>query len=632
MVSDNTPQRGNRPADYKKDMPDMRKEKMRVKAWRQRIQRAGELLNLDDRAKAADRADEYLRGTHEAKNHKAVYYDYLRPLLEDSYRRTLPDLPDPSAEARSAVAMPFEQMAKELLTVSMTTRAAGVLETCDTLQWDDGRSGRAFAKTVWSVDSEPATQADTDDPVQLAIEIDRVEAEHINIATAQVTESDIDSVHLDIHQGYLEQGTPDAEVIAAHMQEHIAQMTVITIERPVLERVPWNRFVYDMDVSWDRRKWEVEDRSESVRDLLDLGCKNLNDENCHAEVKEGESPELPWEDRTVRVFHIHDRDKNRYYIIAKDGPEEGLFLLDTEWPYGAIDIYIPLEFRSWKPEDGYGNPTIVRCLPMLDRHAVVDFHIDRHVAMHSDYKIIGPKGAASKDTKAGLNNPDQRFVEASVEFIAGFKESKPPPIPSTLLEQWERLMAGLRHEVGADAQDTGAPNPHQVSATESAERGAARDTRSNRRHTTIGNFLEQVGLNFLALYKKFATKNVLVRILGPNGADYQTINPTEIPAEIEVYLDVQSVTEESKAQKMALADKYIAFLMQSELRVNWQEMNTYYAEITDVRHPERFVIEFAPTDPAFAGEPLQQSGNIQNQSAPIRSPESTAPDRGQLIS
>ncbi len=132
--------------------------------------------------------------------------------------------------------------------------------------------------------------------------------------------------------------------------------------------------------------------------------------------------------------------------------------------------------------------------------------------------------------------------------------------------------------------------------------------------------------------KKFATKNVLVRILGPNGADYQTINPTEIPAEIEVYLDVQSVTEESKAQKMALADKYIAFLMQSELRVNWQEMNTYYAEITDVRHPERFVIEFAPTDPAFAGEPLQQSGNIQNQSAPIRSPESTAPDRGQLIS
>ncbi len=624
--------KGNRPSDYKDDAPDLTIERNEVKAWKYSIARAQVAHAIYQRAVDADKGDKYLDGTKKVKNGKVVYHNYLTPLLEDVNRATLPTVPEPRVEARNQAAELFEDMARELLGVSMGSEYCDVLNTCRNLQWDDHRSGEAIAKTAWEVAYDPDKPAETMDLDRIALEVERAEEEHQDVLTMKVAESDIDYVHIETHTPLLEmyeEGSPEQQGIIEHIAHHEAQEVVIRRERPVLKRVPWYRFARDPDVPWDERGWEAELKSEKISDLVAWGYKNVNSQNLPPEVREGETGEMPYEFRAARIWEIHDRKTGQKFVISADGPDEGLFLKKAKWLYGSMDIYLKLSTRPWREESGYGLATIQLCLGVLDRLAEADFNIDRHVTEHANYQTVWPQMAGADKVKAQRSDPNRRHIDAPAEIVVGMKDIQPPPIPDTLLQQWQRLMDALRHIVGSDVQDTGAPHPHQISATESAERGQSKAERADDRQRIFADFLGNVAKNFLTLYKKFATQSVLVRIMGSKGPEYKTINPTEIPDELDIYLDVQAETDAKRAENQALADKYVQFLLGSGLPVDIIEVNDWYGRRLGLRKPSRFLLQAAPgpgQEQAVPIDAAQPSGGT----APPQGDRGYAPPREQL--
>ncbi len=615
--------RGNRPKDFKEDRPDLTTEHARVKAWRDVISRARAQLDLQKRSEDAEKGDEYLSVKAVTRNEKKVYQNYLGPLLEDVNRSTLPTVPQPRVEARNRAAEAFEEQARELLNLTMGSDYADVLNTCRELQWDDHRSGCSFAKTVWEVDFDADQPAVTRDPNQLGVQVEQAEEENQNIILAQVNETDVDYIHMAIHGELLVATADPEEVLAAqnHVAEHAAQQAVIKRERPVLKRVPWYKFVYDDDVPWKERGWETEQKSERIQDMLDWGFKNINESNVKAELKEGETGSIPYEMLTAKVWYIHDRRTGELLVISAEGPDEGLFLYRGKWPYGPIDIYLKMVSRPWKGEDAHGLSTIQMALPILERLGDMDYFIDRHVSTHAQYQTLWPQFAGIDKVKAQRNDPNVRDIDAPPEIAGGFKEIKPPPIPQGDLDQWSRLMSSLRHLVGSDVQDTGGSHPHQISATESAERGEAKASRTEDRQRIMADFLGLVARNFLLLYKKFATMGVLVKIMGPMGADYKNINPAEIPAELDVYLDIRAETDAGKAENQALSDKYLVYLLGSELPVNRLRVNDWYGRRCGLRRPSQFLLPL-PQGPenieAAQGQPAQPGSQQAGQPQPAQ--------------
>jgi len=593
MAEDKRDIQGNKPGEYQVSHPLLRQERDQARHWKARFKRAFVQLDMPKRLDKAETGDQYLEGTKTVKkSDKFVYYNYLLPLLEDGHRASLPDTPEPRVEARHERAEAFEDHAQQILSLVLGSDYSGALAALRELQWDDDRSGIGIVATEWEVDYTPATPAETTDPGQQAIEVERATAENADIARAQVAEADIDFIHIGVHRELLDQleasGDPAYWQVQQHVEEHEARMLEVKRERVHLRRVPWYMFLYDTDVPWEKRGWEAEQRSERIIDLLNRGWKNINPENLTPEVRDFET-DLAWEDCTAKVWHIHDRLTGRYLAMPADGPEDPLFLFQGPWPYKNVDTYQRLVLRPWKAERGYGMPTVQICLPLLDRLAHIDFHINRHVETHADYKLGGPAVADEDKIKAGLNNPNQRFVFAGPpEAWAMMKEMKPPPIPDSLLQQWDRAMGGLRHVVGADLQDTGAPMPHQISATESRNRGESRDTRADDKQRTMAHFLAGVAKNTLALYRQFGSQALMIRLTGEPG--YYPLNPADIPEELEVLMDVLALTDAARAQKAQEADQYVQFLASTPLPVDWAKVNQWYAAQRGVRRPEQFIL------------------------------------------
>lgn len=619
--------KGNRPGEYKRPEDVGRRiEAMLVQMWRRRITRAADVLGIAARVKDAKAGDEYLEGKAVAKNDRVIYYRYLLPLLEEAHRKTLPAVPGPQAEPRTEEAntpigtepvigpdgapqtVPagptWAELAQELIDLCFNSPYADVPEVMEDMQWDDARGGVAFLKTQWHIEAEPAEVVPEMDDERQALAVQQAEAENEDPARAAIAASDIDYIHVDVHGEAIDSvrmmhllqeaqagvpvpEPPELAALVAHVEDHQSRMVMVKRERPTVERVPWFLFVYDPDVPWRKRAWECEERSIRIGELLRMGCRNVNAQNLPAEQKPGEGM-LPYEDRTGRVYDIHDRDAGMRYIIPVAGPEDGAFLLKERWRWGSIDVYQPFVTRPYKPGQLVGIPSIQACIPILDKLARVDFYINRHVESHASYKVGLPEGTDSR-VNGAMNDPDRRFFPVTPKMAAmGKMEWAPPPIPATLLEQRGNLIGELRRILGIDAQDTGAPQPHQITATESYNRAEAKQDRKHDRQERMGNLLARVAKNFLHLYKRFASQEVMARVLGPEGATFHRFNPADIPDDLDVYFDIQAETEDQKAQTDAKWEQIIQTAARIPVPINWQEMWEAYLTAKGIRHPERF--------------------------------------------
>jgi len=521
----------------------------------------------------------------------------------------------------------WAELAQELVDLCFNSTGSEVPDVLDQLQWDDDRGGLAVLKTIWQVDAERAEPLLETDDDRAALAVEQAEAENMDPVRAAIQASDIDYIHITIHRDAIDglrvqtltsmqEEPPELAALVAHLNEHEARMVVIKRERATVERVPWWRYVYDPDVPWSKRGWESEERSIRIDDLLSMGCRNVNPENVKPEEKSGEA-DLPYEDKTARVFDIHDRREGKRFIIAAEGPEDGLFLLKEKWIWGGIDIYQPFVTRPYKPDQLHGIASIQACLPILDQLAEVDFSIARHVETHASYKKGLPKGT-DPSIKSQLKNPDTMFFDVDAKMAAmGNVDYAPPPIPVTLLQQRDTLIGELRRMLGIDAQDTGAPQQQETTATESFHRAQVKEEKKDDRQGKMGHLLSRIARNFLMLYKKFASQKVMVRVLGPEGARFYRVAPGDIPDDLDAYFDIQSQTESEKAETRAKWQQILTVAGSIPVAMDWQEIWEGFLRAMGIRHPERYRAEMGDMQGAQTGQMPGAPGVPGDQTIPF---------------
>ncbi len=610
---------GRREREYKVDWEDepSRSQKRTVKFLRDRISRAFDRLDLGVRGKDRDEAYRYILGqkTHQGKK---VYLNYLLPILEERHRQTIPRIPTPDLEGRSEESELVAEKCENLLDSLFTSPSTNISTILEELQWDDDTFQNGIAKIVWDLTYDKPNDLATLDSDLLAIQVERALSENDDPLSASITESDNDAAHLPVHEdGLSEVSGQELTALRDHIQEHEGRAIVVKKEMPRLERVPSGRFAYDPDVPWIERKWEAELRSVLVRDLFKAGYKNVNKENVPPEMLPEEG-RVRYADLTARVWYLHDRREEKLYVFSADGPDEGYLLHQGPWPYDGpenIEVYYSYVTRPALPGFANGVATALAALPIIEELAIVDYKIQRHVDMHGDYKMLFPKGAASSAAKAALKDPNARSVELAPESLAGMKEYKPPPIPDTLLAQSQRLLDGLRAIAGVDLQDTGQPNPHQISATESASRSIKGENRKAGRQRTMGNLLAWISLTYLALFRKFGTQGIIVRAVRPEGTRYEPLNPEDIPADLEVFIDVEGESEIGRADKIAAFRGFAEFIMQSQEPVNTRKLAEDYGKLAGIKRPEKYRILQEPVGPqniqpisGTPGVPKMESG------------------------
>ena len=597
--------RGSNLAGYRENAAPRDLETQEVLMWRERIDRASALLRFQDRLQDAVEGDRYLDGTKEAKNGHVIYLRHLLPILEDLHSRTLPNIPEPTVEARSEQGELFEDQVREFLRRKFDQAREHDTIATGEMQWDDARMGCFIGKVEWEeAYQEPDGQVEEADALRLDIETEKALVENEDPLAARVTDSDLDDTHIEVHEAGLTEldlYDPAFEALDMHIVEHRAQTMVILRQDASLKRIATVKYVYDPDVPWEDRPWEAELVSMKIRDLQEQGFKNLSPENLPMEHLPAQSGKPAFEDMTARVWFIHDRETGKQLVIPADGPKEGRFLRRRRWAYrddrGDIDIYKLMSFRPWRSErteqnrdqiQSWGTATIQQCIPILERLAHVDFNIDRHVKDHASYMSLYPNNVDTSKMKQAFNDPDRKHAGVPIQALAMWKEYAPPPIPSTLLEQRASLFNQLHKAAGLDAQDVGQEHAHQITATESATRGEASQQRKNTRQETMATFLSWVAETKLRLYHRFGQLATAIKTMGPDGATFADVFPGALPTDFSFLLDVSAETDEAQAADVLKAEKFFTAMMTSQIPADHQKLIEWYGKKLGVKRPEQF--------------------------------------------
>jgi len=147
----------------------------------------------------------------------------------------------------------------------------------------------------------------------------------------------------------------------------------------------------------------------------------------------------------------------------------------------------------------------------------------------------------------------------------------------------------LRNLTGGDPQDTGADHDHTITATESARRSNMSDQRITDKQEVLGDRLGDIAKIILALTKAFKVKGIPTRTVGAVGTEFETVDPADLPSDIDVMVDLRAETESARAMEYAAVKDWgeFAVAMQYPLVGN-PEFVEYAGRKAGIRRPERF--------------------------------------------
>lgn len=604
----------------------------KVTIWRQRIKDAQKELLMPGRIENAQETDSYLSGSKNKpiKGPKKtvvsrVYLNYMLPLLEELHRTSLPDVPEPIVEASTKGSANKERQVQQFLNLMFDRQASEITNEIKAGQWDDDKMGIMVFRCDWKQTSVDATVPDASEE-NITIQRERAREENANTLDMIISASDLDIVHIPEHEAFLATLTPDLPEfrdISNHISAHRGRLRTVIHEGVRFERVRPDWYVYQPKVKWEDRGWEAEMKSARVKFLQANGYRNVNPQNAPPEKT---NTAIPFEDTTVLIWEIHDRLNNMEYVIAADGPTDpdGQFLMERPWRYGGLDIYKRWMFHNISPEESWGEPLGHVLIPILERLAVVDYYIERHVENHPCPKVIGPGGAAANKIKKGMKDPNQMYIGVSDEVAGRIQVVDPPRLPDSLTQYRNMLMNELRRAVGLDAQDVGAAYPHQISATESNTRSKESGGRINDRQKVIAEILSWIGKMFLKLYRDMAVLGVEVKVPGENEPEWQVIDPRDLPVDIDLSFDIDAVTDRGRAEMIAMADRVLQTNLASQVPIDTVKILTWYNKKMGVKRPAAWIlpgrkspenIETAPGSPGIEGSNQAPVGTAQNQQA-----------------
>jgi len=606
---------------------DLTKQDQRGALWLQRISRAWDMLDIKARRDWRSKAFGYLDGSYAEKTKgERVYLNEALPAIEDMVFGTVPALPPVQVEARQLGQEDLADAVASLVDATLSSGLCRALKALIRAEWDELTWGIGFIKTAWLEEDRPQNVRLTQDEEYLTPHYEMATWENLNPTQAVVGESDDDAVHLAIHAEV-------GEELEEHIAQHYARLGKQRMAHPVLHVVPPERLVYDPDATeWEEWGWVAELCDELVSGLENIpGIKNLNPENCpsvdefdNKGLRKHDAPlnNFDFENTRVRVWKIHDRHNGRYVIVPAAENGEVKPLLETDWPYGSLDIYRPIVHRP-HPERVHGFESLRLILPILDELARTNASIRKHNRRAANAKPIAPRGATDKQFEQELADPDRALAHGPIEAVAMMKEFKPPSVPQELIQHREMLLSEIRRMLGSDIISQGGDTPHEISATEAAFRGKEQGDRLGRRKQEVSEALSWAAKNIVLLYRDWAEEGLTVRVMGPEGVIVKSLDPASIPADLTVQLDIEAATEAFRSQdlqaKQVFVDKVMAIAPDM---ANRMELLMMLADTFGVRNAEKFFLEpgagVAPAEAGSSGTipfPKQEAGGapLQNQ-------------------
>ena len=611
-----------------------------VSLWRARIARFREKLAIDEREKAVGSVNAYLVTEHRGRTKHEAWYPHLLPMVEQAHRNILGSIPPPTVEARvdengRLVEARAAALLSDLTGADAFSRRArrcrsrvAIKETL----WDDFSAGFGVVRVAWVTEyGQPLVPGDLDADLG-ATQVELAQGENLAITQAFVADTDIDWLHLKVHDEWMLAAMNPAmmvdpaqtQAMQEHMDLHRIRMETIADEGPVTLRVPWRHYAWDCDVPWDLRTWEAELRPELVAELAIEGFTGLTEENLVLE-DGGKAGELPLEDRRAWVWYCRDRKTNRMLVMSDADGTKALY----DGPdLMKGDCYQLVVTRPWTPDCPVGWATGVQALKILDDLAEVEGAIRRHVREHSNYKIAGPKTSIAK---AQYNNPDVKLIDLTPEESAAWREFNPPALPVADLQYRDLLLEGLRHLLSADPQTTGAPNPHQISATETAVRASEGEERRLEPVTILSNALGYLAFLYLDFYRRFATQGVTVQISDEFGERLDRFNPADLPACMDIVIDVGADTPGERAKKIANAIQWRQLAAGTMIPIDDKQFLRDVGRWMGFHSPDRYYLPMAPNPGAIEGDMnvTPQSTQAAQPPNPVVLPFQYSQQRGQ---
>lgn len=612
---------------FRQSVPKLRSDSDYITMWRARIKRAQVRLHHKDRVKAALAADKFLFAnpyeTADEKDKNKIHINYMLPILEQAFSQSIPRIAPPTVTPNSGAPEGLEEKARQFIRAKFREAEVVLRDRAEDIQWDDAKYGEFIVKTQWLIDSHAANPTQQHDRDLLAGSIQDAMEENLDPEAATISKADIDVAHLDTHGDGFAAHRDNPAALAAlelHIAAHEARLTTITVEGAELVRIPVIDYVYDTDVPWPKRTWEAERVQMRVAELRRKGFKNITPANLMPEDKDHQTNDEPFEDIVVNVWHVHDRDTDKWFTFGeKQGQEtKSKFLRKEKWPYGT-DIYFRKGFRKFSPDALYGAATMSEVMPILNELAIVDFQIRRHVLAHPLPKIGVPKMAGASKVKASIKDPDQMFFEIPKEMAAlgGVTIFQTPPIPETLRERRATLIAELQRQAQSDAQDIGVPNPHKITAQESGRRESVSERKSMSRQKVISEMLTWYARTLMKLHRKFATMTTGIKVRTSDGQEFVEIDPRELPPAFDIYVTVDSKTDEEKALHVEMTFTVANFLLGGEGAVSIDEVNEYVLEQTSWPDYERFRIQGQSAGPENVQATMGQQASLPNEQGQV---------------
>lgn len=592
---------------------DIRTQTGRAQLWFERIRRARAMLQLDQRRDECKDAIKYLDGSYAlTSSGEMVYLNEGLPAVEDIISGTIPRIPTVDVQARQVEQDSLADKCGALIDSTMDSDLSRVYEASIALEWDDFNYGIGIGRLAWHDEEKSYAYRPTTDPQYLAPHVQRAKAENERPFDAEVSAEDDHEVHIQVHEMVLPQLQDGEEraSLEAHTRLHWAKTGTKSWAYPVLNRVDPLRFVFDPDApTWEERRWEAEECDEFVSSLQKIpGIKNLNPINCPAldefdtrNEADRITEETDWENQRVKVWKIHDRINDQYVMVPSKDSEDMLPLLEEDWPYGAMDIYEKIVHRP-RPGKVYGFASIRLIQPILVELAKTNAVIRRHNRRASKYKVLFGAGATKDDAKK--LDSDRPIEKLSAAALGTSKEFKPPSLPKEILDYREMLMTELRRIMGSDIMTQGGDTAHRITASEAQLRGGYQQSRLTRRRLIVSRFMTWVARNIVMMYRDFGEGNLTVRVLGPQGAEMQLLDPAAIPDDLAVRLDMESASAEKQNQDILSAQTFAE--LTAKLAPGMYDpiqLLVMVGERMGIPTPEKFFVQ-----PQVPGGPPMQGG------------------------
>lgn len=594
--------------------------------WFERIKRAKDLLEIEERKKRYDETVKLINGERCEESPADVYLNEAFSPFADLAHSTIPGVPPVSVEARR---MEHERTAKMVSAFADSLTDSGVIpleaELYDT-EWDSICAGIGVFKCPWSAQFKPTTTRPSDSPEFLQPYVEDAMVENSDPSIAKVSEDDNHAVHLQVHAG-----VPGLE---QHIAEHEESLVGTVKELPDIQRVAWWDFVYDPDATrWQDRQWEAELCEELVSVLQDIpGVKNLTVENCgNASLDENDNGfnettatnAFDFENTKVRVWKIHDRRHDEYVIIPD---AEGCKpVLEADWIYPGLDIYNVLVHTGQRiPGQIHGVSLMELARPTLEEMAHLNKRIRRQIDKKAASGPVAARGALTAQDKQQLSNEETMIKEVSASAIGTWKDWDPDGIPQDFLMQMERLEGNLRRILGNDVMMQGGDSPHSQTATEAGLRGQYNENRMTRRKADISDTMSWIVRTWVMLVRAIGGKEIPVRIAGPVGMELAYLSPSEIPDDLAFTLDIESLDQGKKAQELQGKVQWYQAAM-GVAAVNPQaydpiKLTNWLAVEMGIRDPERFqpsMMDPTMAAPAMPGQPGMAGQNMPTPSMPM---------------